>query len=263
MNDRPVVRVFDFDDTLATSDGFIRVLHYVRGEPVNTKGWLEEMGLRGEPGSLGSVELSTEDYSKYTKAVAEMVRNGDLVIQRPEQPLKSAVTDVVDYSGVARLISPEPIQSVMEIAREAFIRGEIVGIITGRSGLDAIYDITRKKIRVANQGEIASFMAKNGVALSLEDIYCVGDLTGGVPYNKAEAMKRGFIDKYNPEAVIFYDDDIRNLEAVGSVDRRIRCVDSRGILESSGSNDEILEKAKTRRRSITSWSWTLQKAGII
>jgi hypothetical protein len=263
MSDRSVARVFDFDDTLATSDGFIRILHYIRGEPVNTRGWLEEMGLSGHPGPMGSIELSTEDYSRYAKIVGEMVRLGDLVVQRPEQPLKSAVTDVVDYSGVARLVSPEPIKSVMEIAREAFARGEVIGIITGRSGLDSIYDITRKKIRVANRGEIASFMAKNGVALSLEDIHCVGDLAGGVPYNKAVAMKRGFIDRYDLETVIFYDDDERNLEAVGTVDRKIRCIDSKGILESAGSNHEILEKAKVRRRSVTSWSRSLQKAGII
>jgi hypothetical protein len=262
LNARPIARVFDFDDTLASSRGFIRVLHCVGGQPANTKKWLGDMGLSGEPGPLGSIELSTEDYAHYAKLIQELLERDEIIVQKPEQKITRFPTDVVDYSGVSRLIDPRPIASTVNIAREAFSRGEILGIITGRSGLGWVYDVTRKKVEVDNRRDIASFMAKQGIALSLEDIHCVGDKPGGVPYNKAEAMRIGFVEKYDPDTIIFYDDDVRNLDAVGSVDRRIRCVDSRGMTEGEDSTQDILEKAKRRRRNISQWSRSLQKAGI-
>lgn len=262
MSSQPIARVFDFDDTLATSRGFIRILHYIGGQPANTKKWLGDMGLAGQAGPLGSIELSTEDYAHYAKIVQELLERDELIVQKPEQKITRFPTDVVDYSGVSRLTDPKPISSTVDEARKAFARGEIIGIITGRSGLGSVYDVTGQKVKVDNRSDIASFMAKLGVAISLEDIHCVGDKPGGVPYNKAEAMRIGFLEKYEPDTIIFYDDDIRNLDAVGTIDRRIRCIDSRKIVEGDDSSSDILERAKQRRRNISGWSRSLQKAGI-
>ena len=262
MSNRPIVRVFDFDDTLASSRGFIRILHYVGGQPGNTKKWLGEMGLSGGSGPLGSVELNTEDYAHYAKIAQELLERDELIVQKPEQKITKFPTDVIDYSGVSRLVEPRPIAQIVSIAKDAFGRGEVLGIITGRSGLGWVYDVTGSRVEVNNARDIASFMAKQGVAISLEDIHCVGDKAGGVPYNKAETMRTGFIEKYDPDTVIFYDDDVRNLDSVGSIDRRIRCVDSRTMSEGNDSTQDILEKAKRRRRDISKWSRSLQKAGI-
>ena len=262
MTGRPIARVFDFDDTLAMSRGFIRILHYENGEVADTEKWMKSMGIEGKIGPLGSVEISTDDYAKYATIAAGMARDEGLLIQRPGSEVKTAATDIIDYSGVAKILAPKPIHRIIEIAKLSFARGEIIGIITGRSGGDGMFDVTGKWIKIDNKKGITRFLRKHGLIIDQEDIHCVGDIPGGVPYNKAEVMRVHFVEKYDPETIMFYDDDKRNLTSVATVDRRIHCIDSNEMGEGWGTIQGVIEAGSVRRRKMTEWSRAVKKSGI-
>lgn len=257
-----IVRVFDFDDTLATSKGFIRVLHFERGKPSDTVAWLEAMGINGRPGPLGSIEISTESYADYAKEIEYLVGEGSLVVQKPGTGIKNFSTDVVDYSGVSKLIAPKPIENVIEIARKSYQRGERLGIITGRSGGSSIIDITGTETKINNASSIKRFLRRMGIEILPEDIHCVGDIPGGVPQNKARIMKDYFVEKYNPETIVYYDDDHRNLASVRSVDPRIIVIDAKKIGSGWGTVDSIIEAGKNRRRRVSDWSRAIKTSGV-
>jgi len=258
-----IVRVFDFDDTLAHTDGTIRILHYENGEPKDTLAWLEQFGITGKPGPLGSVEITTGSFREYTKATDELISAGELRRQECGGFVRFVPTDVVDFSMTAKIRRPKVIDSTIAVAKQAFARGDIIGVITGRTGGESMTDIEGNEIKITNATNIRRFMSKHGVPIALEDIHCVGSLPGGVPYNKAQAMRSGFIEKYSPDCVIFYDDDVLNLSSVGAIDQRIHCIDSREIGDGWGSPSSVVDAARVRRKRVSGWTRSLEQAGII
>ena len=258
-----IVRVFDFDDTLAHTVGSIRILHYENGAPQNTIAWLEKFGITGKLGPLGSIEVSTGSFRDYTNATAGLVSSGELRRCEAGDRVQFVPTDVIDFSLTSKIRRPQAISRTLEVAKQAFSRGDIIGVITGRTGGETIFDIEGNEIKIANAAGIRRFMLKHGVPISLEDIHCVGSLPGGVPYNKAEIMKRCFVEKYSPTTVIFYDDDESNLKAVGAVDSRIHCIDSLNIGDGWGTASSVVVAGRNRRKRVSGWTRTLEQAGII
>lgn len=257
-----VVKVFDFDDTLATSHGYIRVLHYERGRPTDTTKWLGAMGIRATADVLGSARMSTEDYAKYAKITHKMAERGDLAILKPGESVGNVSSDVVDYEGVSKLHKPEPIEHILKIAKRAQKEKTLIGIITGRSGSDFAMNVLGESIPVNNRLDIFNFLKSCGLRIDIENIHCAGDLPGGVPYNKARVMAMHFVEKYNPNTILFYDDDPRNLSAVESVDRRIRCIDAKEIGNGWGTVRSVLEAGRARRREISMWSNANKNVGF-
>lgn len=257
-----VVKVFDFDDTLATSHGYVRVLHYERGRPIDTTKWLNAMGIQSEQDIMGSARMSTEDYAKYAKITHKMMERGDLAIIRPGEPVGRVSSDVVDYEGVSKLHNPEPIQHILKIAKKAHRDKAVVGIITGRSGADSLINVVGETIPVNNKNEIHEFLSSQGLKLDIENIHCVGDMPGGVPMNKARVMSQHFLEKYDPNTIIFYDDDPRNLMAVEAVDRRIHCINAKEMGTGWGTIGSVVEAGRARRRGLSVWSNAVKNAGI-
>jgi hypothetical protein len=258
-----VVRVFDFDDTLAHTEGTIRILHYENGEPKDTTAWLGRFGITGKLGPLDSVEITTGSFREYTKATSSLISSGDLKRQEAGHRVQFVTTDVVDFSMTAKIRRPKVIDSTIAVARQAFARGDIIGIITGRTGGESMIDITGDEVKITNAADIRRFMTKHGVPVDVEDIHCVGSLPGGVPHNKAEAMRSGFVEKYSPDSIVFYDDDVLNLAAVGAIDSRIHCIDSRDIGDGWGSPASVVDSARERRKRVSGWTRALERAGII
>lgn len=263
MREAVIVRVFDFDDTLAHTEGIIRILHYENGEPQDTFSWLEQFGVTGKPGPLGSVEVSTGSFRDYTSATNELILSGELRRQEAGNPVKFVPTDVIDFSLTSKIKRPKAIENTIEVARQAFSRGDIIGVITGRTGGEFMFDIEGNEIKITNALDIRRFMSKHGIPVSLEDIHCVGSLPGGVPYNKAKVMKHGFIEKYSPETVIFYDDDALNLTTVGAIDSRIHCIDSLNMGDGWGTASSVVDAGRNRRKRVSGWTRALEQAGII
>jgi hypothetical protein len=258
-----VVRVFDFDDTLAHTDSTIRILHYENGEPKDTLAWLEQFGVTGKNGPLGSVELTTEHFREYTRATNELVSTGELKRQECGGYVQFVPTDVIDFSMTSKIRRPKAIDSTVSIVKKSFAQGDIIGVITGRTGGESMIDIEGNEVKITNAADIRRFMIKHGVPIAIEDIHCAGSLPGGVPYNKAQAMRSGFIEKYSPDCVIFYDDDASNLAAVGVIDQRIHCIDSREIGDGWGSPSSVVDAARVRRKRVSGWTRALEQAGII
>ncbi len=263
MREAIIVRVFDFDDTLAHTEGGIRILHYENGEPQDTVSWLEQFDVTGRLGPLGSVEVSTGRFRDYTKATNELISSGELRRQETGSHVQFVSTDVVDFSLTSKIRRPKAIEHTLEVARQAFSRGDIIGIITGRTGGESMFDIEGNEIKITNALDIRRFMSKHGIPVSLEDIHCVGSLPGGVPHNKAEAMKRGFMEKYSPTTIIFYDDDALNLAAVAAVDSRVHCIDSLNIGDGWGTASSVVDAGRNRRKRVSGWTRALEQAGII
>lgn len=263
MRESVVARVFDFDDTLAHTDGIIRILHYENGEPKDTTAWLEQFGVSGKNGPLGCVELTTEHFREYTNATSELISAGELRRQECGGFVRFVPTDVIDFSMTSKVRRPKAIDSTVSIVQKSFAQGDIIGVITGRTGGESMIDIEGNEVKITNAADIRRFMLKHGIPIDIEDIHCVGSLPGGVPRNKAQAMRSGFIEKYSPDCVIFYDDDASNLAAVGAIDQRIHCIDSREIGDGWGSPSSVVDAARVRRKRVSGWTRALEQAGII
>ena len=255
-------RVFDFDDTLAHSEGIIRVKHYEDRHSDGTGAWMKKLGIDFSRGLAGSAELTTSQYAKYVDAVSEMIQDGDLRVIGTGKDVPLGIIDVVDYTGVSRIINPIPISKIIKIAKSAFSRGEIVGIITARTGDGHAIDIAGNSVEINNRSGISEFMMSHGIPIQQEDIHCVGGRPGDSASNKAETMRTGFIEKYNPDMIIFYDDDSRNLKAVAAVDERIHCIDSTSSNGEWGETNEIIEAGRRARRRVSEWSRHISYAGI-
>jgi hypothetical protein len=257
-----VVKVFDFDDTLATSHGFIRVLHFESRQPVDTVAWLGSLGITATEDIAGSARISTEEFAHYSRITHSMVEKGALSLQKPGSRIGSISTDVVDFEGVSKLHSPQPVDHILRIAKKASKDKHLIGVITGRSGSSSLKNVLGETVPVKNREEIYDFLTSHGLKILEENIHCVGDMPGGVPMNKARVMETHFVRKYNPQTIVFYDDDVRNLNAVESVDRRIRCINAKEMESEWGTVKSVLEAGRARRRGISAWSTAVKNAGF-
>jgi FMN phosphatase YigB (HAD superfamily) len=255
--------VFDFDDTLAHTEGEIGVSHFEHGVPKDPMEWFDEIGLNRlhvlSVRNYSRCNVAYLDSSGFREYIATVKALGDVQIRDVGKETGVGKEDVLDFSHINDLKGAQPIDSIVEIARLASSRGDIVGVVTARKGMGFVDGLDGRRHPVTTRPDIHRFLAGLGVAIDPEDIFGVGHMPGPVSSNKREVVLSEFILKYNPEETIFYDDDGHNLREVSSLASQYPVVvhDARIVKEQSTPwLTGIVERARLRRRESEAWSRT-------
>lgn len=264
--------IFDFDDTLAHTEGSIGVARFLDGMPVDPHEWLNELGIPEshvfkfhDLGDSHAAYLSSAGFREYVAATKPLLSAGVLKMVEPGKERGYDLEDVVDFSQIIDIVNPVPIGNVVSIAKKAVQAGHVVGVVTGRKGEGHTVSLDGGRHPITTRQQIQKFLAMQGVPLAVEDIYGVGHMPGTVASNKATVIQRMFIDKYGLEAVKFYDDDSNNLSAVSSLDSvetRVSVFDTRGSMVGAEVKN-IVESARRRRRQSSGWMRVRQLAKLV
>jgi len=264
--------IFDFDDTLAHTEGSIGVARFLDGEPVDPHEWLAELRIPEshvfelhDSGDRHAAYLSSAGFREYVTATKSQLSAGVLRIVEPGKERGYDLEDVIDFSQIIDIVNPTPIGEVVAVAKRAVQDGHVVGVVTGRKGMGTTVGLDGKQHPITTRSQIQKFLAMQGVPVALEDIYGVGHMPGTVASNKARVVQSQFIGKYGLEAVKFYDDDGNNLSAVSaldSVEARVSVFDTRGSLEGADVRG-IVESARRRRRQSSDWTRVRQLAKLV
>lgn len=264
--------IFDFDDTLAHTEGSIGVARFLDGVPVDPHEWLAELGIPEshvfelhDSGDRHAAYLSSAGFREYVSATKPLASAGVLRMVEPGKEVGYGLEDVVDFSQIIDIVNPTPIGDVVKIAKKAAQMGHLVGVVTGRKGEGSTVSLDGSSHPITTRQQIQKFLAMQGIPVALEDVYGVGHMPGTVASNKATVIQRMFIDKYGLEAVKFYDDDGNNLHAVSaleSVETRVSVFDTRGSLAGSEVRD-IVESARRRRKQSSDWTRVRKLAKLV
>jgi len=265
------VYIFDFDDTLAHTDGSIGIARFVDGENVEPDEWLNELGVDKSyvigyesTNNALAAYLNSSGFREYVVATKPALANKSLSTVAPMKMTGFGVEDVIDFSRVSDVVNPRPLEHIVTIARNAVANGHIVGVITGRSGQGTTIGMDGTRKPVTTRKQIQKFLALQGVLVSMEDIYGVGHMPGSVASNKAKITFSQFIEKYDANIVKFYDDDSNNLSSVATLDSpttRVSVFDTtQNVYECNVT--KLVESARRRRLQVSDWDRVRKMAKI-
>lgn len=255
------VFVFDFDDTLAHTEGTIGIAHFEHGESTDPIEWLEDIGLNRsyivfakKYPHCNAAYINTAGFREYTK----IIRSGNIGTTPREIGQETGVgtEDVLDFSHVNDLEGATAIPGIMEIARKASTGDNIVGVVTGRRGGGTVMCLDGNERPVNTRRDIQGFLARHGVLVEMADIYGVGHMPGPVSANKTNVILDKFITKYKPDELVFYDDDDDNLQAVSALSsHNVKVVDTKVVKETANPwISSLVERASQRRLNRGNWS---------
>lgn len=261
--------VFDFDDTLAHTDGAIGIAHFEQGVCQDPVEWLETIGIRRSSvmyvnryPHCNAAFIDTAGFREYTA----IIRLGaPTVVREAGNETGIGTEDILDFSHVNDMRGAKPIQKILDIARKASAAGHIVGVITGRRGEGSVMGLDGAEHFITTRQDIQGFLARNGVIVESSDIWGVGHMPGGVPANKASVLLRHFIEKYDPDEVIFYDDDDLNIAAAEALSDSFDIIvhDTKAMSESANPRiTSLVERAKGRRLERERWSTCRRLANV-
>ena len=202
-----IAHVFDYDDTLATSDYYIHVYPFHDGKPTEIH---RISGLAGIPyeelehSTSGSrYSFSTQQFVNVSKAIES---NSIKVIDTWSDLYSSGHSVLLDFGSMIYVDkdSSEPIQKNMLKLEKAAESGCAIWIVTGRSP--------------GGEARIQKFIKTHtGVNVLLSNIICVGGKGKGPTHtSKSQAFLTKILPSGPYEEIYFYDDDDRNLETVKS-----------------------------------------------
>jgi len=253
--------VFDFDDTLAHTEGTIGISHFEHGQPQDPLEWLDTLGVSrshvvhvSNYASCNAVYIDSAGFREYVSAVKKI---DGLHAREVGTETGIGTEDVLDFSQINDLESAKPLDGIVEIARLASARGDIVGVITGRKGEGSVLGLDGRRHPVTTRMDIHRFLSSLGIIIDPEDIYGVGHMPGPVSANKKAVILREFIEKYDPEETIFYDDDSHNLAEVSSLSSQYPVVvhDTKIMKEHSAPwLTGLVERARLRRKETEAWA---------
>jgi hypothetical protein len=253
--------VFDFDDTLAHTEGSIGISHFEHGQAGDPLDWLDELGVSRSHvlnvKNYPTCNVAYVDSAGFREYVAAVKKRGGVHAREVGTETGIGTEDILDFSHINDLEGAKPIQGIVEVARLASARGDIVGVVTGRKGDGFVLGLDGRRHPVNTRADIHRFLSGLGVIIDPEDIYGVGHMPGPVSSNKKMVVLREFIEKYDPEETIFYDDDGQNLEEVSSLSTQYPVVvhDTRIVKEQSTPwLTGIVERARLRRRETEAWA---------
>lgn len=201
-----IAHVFDYDDTLATSDYYIHVYPFHDGKPTEIH---RIPGLAGiqydevEHTTLGSkYSFSTREFVKVSRAIeSNSIKIADADTNLFYTDGHSVLLDFGDVIYVDK-DATEPIQKNMLKLEKAAGDGCDIWIVTGRSP--------------GGETGIQRFIkAHTSVDVPLSNIICVGG-KGPTHTSKSQAFLTKILPSGPYEEIHFYDDDDRNLETVKS-----------------------------------------------
>lgn len=252
--------VFDFDDTLAHTDGAIGIAHFEQGVCQDPVEWLESLGLRrsrvmyvNRYPHCNAAFIDTAGFREYTA----IIRLGaQTTVREAGNETGVGSEDILDFSRVNDMRGATPIAKIMDVARKASASGHIVGVITGRRGAGSVSGLDGVEHPITTRQDVQKFLASNGVFIESSDIWGVGHMPGGVANNKADVLLRHFIERYDPDEVIFYDDDDLNVAAVEALSDsyKVTVHDTKAMSESSNPRIvSLVERSRARRLERERW----------
>lgn len=199
------ITAFDFDDTLAQTVSTIGIRRLLDdGTPDKSfEDWLLD----------NNVQYVRHDQDFYWLDSANFALFEDL-------PVPSGFEDEIDYSGTASIDmeTSKGIGSMLAKLAEAQADPETLAlVITARAGKKEMFSPAQgSNITPTNRKQIIQFLNDSGISISENQLYTVGDMDGETPQGKASVLA-GYLDKYKPEELIFYDDSERNIRAVAQL----------------------------------------------
>jgi len=247
MRIRKIV-AFDFDDTLAVTESQIAIqrLDASGGIDPTFEDWLLDRNIQISETTGGSENtfywLDSANFALYEEFAQEQEFN-----------------DIIDYVGTSsfNVDTVEMIQPMVTKLIEAEADPNTLAlIITARSGRISLDSPAKGgTVKPQNRHQILQVLKDNGVSLSANQLYTVGDVDAPSPAAKAAVLSR-YLEKYKPDELIFYDDNENNVRAVAELCKRFapsvritayRVADG-AISSPSGCNEVV----KLRRKKIFS-----------
>ena len=203
----PIKRIiaFDFDDTLAHTVSTIGVRRFLSDGSEDPT--FEDFLLDN------NIQYTRQDQGFWWLDSANFALFEDL-------PVPKGAEDEIDYSGTASIDMKlsKGISSMMAKLAEAQADPESIAlIVTARAGNKTMFSPAQgANITPKNREQIIQFLKSNGIGISASQLYTVGDMDGETPAGKASVLA-GYLDKHEPEELIFYDDSERNIKAVAQL----------------------------------------------
>jgi len=203
----PIKRIiaFDFDDTLAQTVSTIGIRRLTQDdEPTEGfEDFLLDNNIQYVRNEQGFYWLDSANFALYE-----------------ELPVPDGFKDEIDYSGTASIDMElsKGINSMLGKLAEAQADPETLAlVVTARAGDKDMYSPAQgANIKPQNRQQIIQFLNDNGIGISDGQLYTVGDMDGETPAAKASVLA-GYLDKHQPEELIFYDDSERNVRAVAQL----------------------------------------------
>ena len=138
-------------------------------------------------------------------------------------PTPTGAEDEIDYSETASIDMElsKGIGSMLSKLAEALADPESIAlVVTARAGEKSMFSPAQgANVAPQNREQIIQFLKDSGIGISQDQLHTVGDMDGETPAGKASVLA-GYIDKHNPEELIFYDDSERNVRAVAELCKR-------------------------------------------
>tara|TARA_Y100001970_G_scaffold293929_1_gene444748 strand:- start:4205 stop:4948 length:744 start_codon:yes stop_codon:yes gene_type:complete len=206
----PIKRIiaFDFDDTLAQTVSTIGIRRF-RDDGTSDEGF-EDFLLDN------NIQYLRKEHDFFWLDSANFALFEEL-------PVPEGLEDEIDYSGTASIDMElsKGIGSMLGKLAEAQADPESLAlVVTARAGNKDMYSPAKgANIKPQNRQQIIQFLNDNGIGISESQLYTVGDMDGETPAGKASVLA-GYLDKYQPEELIFYDDSERNVRAVAELCKR-------------------------------------------
>ncbi|HIE84975.1 MAG TPA: hypothetical protein EYQ00_14545 [Dehalococcoidia bacterium] len=233
---------FDFDDTLAhtvSTIGIRRTLSDGTPDPE-----FEDFLLDS------NIQYARKDKDFWWLDSANFALFEDL-------PVPPDVEDQVDYSETASIdmkLSKGISSMLSKLAKAQADPEAIALVVTARAGKKSMFSPAQgANVSPQNREQIIQFLNDSGISISQDQLHTVGDMDGETPAGKASVLA-GYIDKHNPEELIFYDDSERNVRAVAQLCKRyaptVR-ISAYQVTNGSTSAPEICEgqvRERLRRR---------------
>jgi len=125
-----------------------------------------------------------------------------------------------DYAHTMRvdLATLKEIKPMLSKMREALADPEALTlVVTARSGYSTVYSPSLgREVKSTNREQIMDFLGEQGLSIPFSNLHTVGDTKGDTAKAKANVLA-GYLEKFGPEELIFYDDSIRNVREVAQL----------------------------------------------
>ena len=203
---------FDFDDTLAVTESQIAIQRLdASGEiDLSFEDWLLDRNIQISD-VTGGLENTFYWLDSANFALYEEFVQGQ------------KFDDIIDYVGTSSFNTDtvEIIQPMVAKLVEAESDPDVLAlIITARSGRVSLDSPAKGgTVKPQNRRQILQVLKDNGVSLSMNQLYTVGDVDAPSPAAKAAVLTQ-YLEKYKPDELIFYDDNENNVRAVAELCKR-------------------------------------------
>ena len=223
--------IFDFDDTIATTDNPNVVMLYNNGQPAHQSeeevlDWLKNNGvhsdelLKGPRGKAIDFIPNRKGYACYVDSLGlakiQASYIGKEAISGVSEPPTAGTSILVDLTlsyGVNNY-STKPIQKTIDKIKRLNSAGAETMVLTARKGEGSGKSIHGHDVETTNSKDIINFLGKHGARPTSGVIGTAGGDKGDAIYRKTIAGKP---ENDRPEEIHFYDDHPKNTNNVAQV----------------------------------------------